>query len=191
MDKACFAECARESSKNQAAEFFDLVRKLILNVGGAILLMIGNKLETNDWRKQLTESADIQLESKSLEVIAEALSNFLIYVTADYKLFNVPADVECKVFWTLSPDQFQGHFTTVPNLAQAGLLIFVRSLRELQSNLDSFHWNQASVKVRGTACRGIVGSAVRFVYAVTHCCERACWQIASTGSFQIVAVAPQ
>jgi len=168
LDTACFAGGASEAGKNLASEFFDLFHKLVLNVGGALPLIVDKNLVEDDWRTQLKNAAEKPLDRISLENLAEALKNVPIYVTADDKLVTVPADVEAKFFWTLSPDQFQGNFISVPDLAQARLLIFVRSLRNLKSNLEIFHWDQGSVEARGAACRGIVGSAVKFVHELTH-----------------------
>eukprot|EP00291_Cryptomonas_curvata_P025035 CAMPEP_0172175650 /NCGR_PEP_ID=MMETSP1050-20130122/14351_1 /TAXON_ID=233186 /ORGANISM="Cryptomonas curvata, Strain CCAP979/52" /LENGTH=353 /DNA_ID=CAMNT_0012847787 /DNA_START=126 /DNA_END=1184 /DNA_ORIENTATION=- len=166
LDTSCFADGI--TGKNQALEFVDLCCELISTIGGAMPLIVENTLVGDDWRTQLNDAAEKPLEKTSLENLAEALKNIPIYVTADDELVSVPADVEAKVFWTLSPDQFQGNFVAVPDLSQARLLVFVRSLGDLQSNLEIFHWNPASAKARGTASRGIVGSAVKFIHELTH-----------------------
>ena len=171
LDTSCFADGDGVTGKDQASEFFGLCCELISTVGGAMSLIVEsveNILVGDDWRTQLNDAAEKPLEKISLENLAEALKNIPIYVTADDKLVSVPADVEATVFWTLSPDQFQGNFVTEPDLSQARLLLFVRSLKELQTNLEVFHLNQASAKARGTASRGIVGSAVKFIHELTH-----------------------
>jgi hypothetical protein len=169
-DESCFAE--GEVGREQAAELCTLIRDIILNVGGAIPRIVNNDLDNDgEWRKQLIDAAEETLDVGSLKNLAEALANTPIYVTGYEKLVSVPADVDAKIFWTLSPEQFQRKFVTEadgPDLSQARLLVFVRSLQTVQSHFEVFHCNHNNDKVRGNACLGILGSAVKVLHECTH-----------------------
>ena len=168
LDSLYFVGGVRQTEKNLASEFLGLLHKLVLDVGGALPLIVDNNLDENDWKTQLNNATENPLGKASLENLAESLKNIPIYVTADDKLVSVPAEVGAKVFWTLSPEQFQGRFITEPNLSKARVLVFVRCLRDLKTNLNVFRADSLDCDTRGAACRGIIGSAVKVGHELTH-----------------------
>ena len=170
LDTSCFPPDA--TGRERTSQFFNLTRNLIMSAGGAIPLIVNNSLGDN-WRQQLNDAAEIPLSSESLAELADSLRKVPIFITGDNNLFSVPTDVEAKIFWTLPPEQFQERFTTVPDLSQAILLVFVRSLKDIQAELAFTQCDQVEIKAKGKACRCVLGSSVKVVHEIVHAAR---WQ---------------
>ena len=126
LDKQCvmldvFAD-VDEEGKHRASLFISIIRDLIVNSGGAIPLIVNNTLGEN-WKQELNQAAEHPLDKKSLENIAEVLKNVPIFLTGDANLVGATADVDAKLFWTLTSDQFQHRFVTVPDLTRAARVV--------------------------------------------------------------------
>jgi hypothetical protein len=133
---------ARDNS-DYASIYLSLVLDIIKNAGGGIPLIVENNLN-DDWQQVLNDAAERPLGDAPLAMLAATLKDIPIYVTGDSDLVDAPGDVEGKMFWTLSSDQFSRHHDA-PDLTKVCLLIYVKNLIDVEINLRLY---QADTEVR-------------------------------------------
>ena len=128
---------------------------------------MNNTLGEN-WKQELNQAAEHPLDKKSLENLAEALKNVPIFLTGDANLVGATADVDAKLFWTLTSDQFQPRFVTVPDLTRSRMLVYISSLNTIKSNLVVYLSKEIDPLVRGNACLGLLGCAAKAIHEIVH-----------------------
>jgi hypothetical protein len=96
--------------------------------------------------------------------LAETLHDVPIYITGDRELASSEPNVEGKISWNLSSEQFFPHSTAPddgPDLSKARLLMFIESL-----SLPDRSYRDEDIK--GSASQVILGLARVVVHETVH-----------------------
>jgi hypothetical protein len=149
-----------------AKEFMSIVSNIIKYSGGGIPRIVENNLSDEDWQSELNEAAEKSLDDSSLAKLADTLKDVPIYITGDRKLASPEPNVEGKIIWTLSSEQFLPH-CNAPDLSKARLLIFVENLKEVKVQSIVYR-SLRDEDIRGSASQVILGLARVVVHETVH-----------------------
>ena len=133
---ANYCRSTKSADTTTLSKFFSFVSKFMMQLGGALPLIVKNEFSDDNWKAELEHGVQHPLDIDGLKNVLECLKGVPIYLIGRHRdAEHVDYSCEGNMTLTLDPSDFDD-FSDRPNLKGARMLIFVEGLEKVAGAVD-------------------------------------------------------